>query len=105
MLLYQKQLYNKHNTPYYKCLNKDCRLFIRLDPISNQADPKHGHLELSKCEVDCLIAISKMKVETSSTRLNDDICSIYNGRITYLTTVYLKTLVSTFHPILSLERH
>jgi hypothetical protein len=61
---------------------------IRLDPISSEVEhPKHGHLEVSKCEVDCLLAISKMKVEGSSTRLNDDLCSIYNDSITYLTTV------------------
>ena len=83
----KNNLYNKHNTPYYKCRNKDCRLFFRFDLISNEVDPKHpkhGHLEVSKCEVDCLLDINKIKVEASSTRLNDDIFSIYNDSITYL---------------------
>ena len=104
LLLYQNQLYNKSNAPYYNCRNKECRISIRFDPSkSNDVEPrnpKQGHLEVCKCEVDCLWAIRQMKDEASSTNLNEDICTIYNDGITYLTI-----LVSLSQVILNLGVH
>jgi len=91
LLLYQSYLYNKHGK-YYMCRNKDCKLLVKLtvrddEVLVEPRHPKHGHFQVTDCEIACLKAIKKMKNDVSTNRANDDVSVIYNDAITHLTKI------------------
>jgi hypothetical protein len=64
LLLYQNYLYTKHGK-YYMCRNKDCKLLVKLtvsdgEVLVEPRDPKHGHFQVTDCEIACLKSIQKI---------------------------------------------
>ena len=64
LLLYQNYLYTKHGK-YYMCRNKDCKLLVKLkvsdgEVLVQPRDPKHGHFQVTDCEIACLKSIQKI---------------------------------------------
>jgi len=91
LLLYQNYFYTKHGK-YYMCRNKDCKLLVKLtvsegEVLVEPRDPKHGHFQVTDCEIACLKSIKKMKKDVNTNRVKDDVSVIYNDAITHLTKI------------------
>ena len=62
---YIKTTYTLKHGKYYMCRNKDCKLLVKLtvsdgEILVEPRDPKHGHFQVTDCEIACLKSIQKI---------------------------------------------